>query len=339
MSAHDEHPRVIVEDAPRANEPPPSGPSVFAGEASGPVVPVQRPVPKKTASAPHRRDSWVRAGLSGVAIGLAGWLCLDSYWWVADAFARGAGFGALAASVIVLGFGGAALIGLRELKSFLALRRVEHDQHTLEYAHDRAASAEMREAIRRVIASIPKDRESEAAIEVYQRQAQAHHTPAQQVELLSRTVMRPLDRRAEAMVRRATARAFALTAIAPTALIDTVLFAALSVHMLRGIAACYGHRPTAAATAHLIRRLFVEAGKMGAVGLAGMAVTQHLSGALAERIAADAAQSVYAGQRMARIGLIAMGLCRPVPFQVEETPGILSSLFGSIFARAQEGGN
>ena len=337
MSANDEHPRVIVEDAPRGEPAPPAhGPAVFASEAIGPVVPVQRAVPKKATEAPRRRDRWIRAGLWGIGLGFAGWLCLDSYWWVSDAFARDTWFGVLAASVVTLGVGGAALIILRELKSFLALRRVEHDQHALEEASSRAASAEMREAIRHVLASIPKDRESKAAIEAFQRQAQAHHTPAQQVELLSRTVMRPLDRRAEAVVRRTTARAFALTAIAPTALIDTVLFAALSVHMLRGIAACYGHRPTAAATAHLIRRLVFEAGKIGAVRLAGMAVTQHLSGAVAERIAADAAQSVYAGQRMARVGLIAMGLCRPVPFHAEEAPGILSSLFGSIFARAGE---
>jgi uncharacterized membrane protein YcjF (UPF0283 family) len=67
-----------------------------------------------------------------------------------------------------------------------------------------------------------------------------------------------------------------------------------------------------------------------------MALTQHLSGAFAERIATDAAQSVYAGQRMARVGLIAMGLCRPVPFQGEEAPGIMSSLIRSILAREPE---
>jgi putative membrane protein len=334
MTPNDDGPRVIEEDAARDKAPPISpGPAVFASEETARIVPAQRSAPRTAPARVRRWDRGVRLGLWGVGLGLAGWLCLDSYWWVADAFARGAGFGALAASVVTIGVGGAALIVARELQGFLALRRVEHDQERLEQAQSRAGSAEMREAIRRVLAALPKDRETEAAIETYQRQAQTHHTPAQQIELLSRTVMRPLDRRAESVVRRATTRAFALTAIAPTALIDTVLFAALSVHMLRGIAACYGHRPTLAATAHLIRRLVFEAGKLGAVGLAGMALTQHLSGAFAERIATDAAQSVYAGQRMARVGLLAMGLCRPVPFQAEEAPGIMSSLIGSILAR------
>ena len=38
-------------------------------------------------------------------------------------------------------------------------------------------------------------------------------------------------------------------------------------------------------------------------------------------------------QRMARIGLITMGMCRPVPFQPHEVPGVFSSLIGNLFAR------
>jgi len=328
-------PRVIEEDAPRERENvAPRGPQVFASAATERVVPVQRALLKPAEAKPRRWDRGVRAGLWGIGVGIVGWLALDSYWWVADAFARGPGFGALAASVVTLGIGGAVLVLGRELKSFLALRQVEHNHDLLEDAA-RVRSGEMRAAIRRALAVVPKDRETEAAIETYQRQAQAHHTPAQQVELLSRTVMRPLDMRARAVVRRATGRAFALTAIAPNALVDTVLFAALSVHMLRGIAACYGHRPTAAATAHLIRRLIFEAGKLAAIDLAGMAVAQHLSGAIAERVAADTAHSIYAAQRVARIGLIAMSMCRPVPFQADEAPHMLSALLESVLARAR----
>ena len=225
---------------------------------------------------------------------------------------------------------GAGLVIGRELKSFFALKSVEATQRLL--AGDVGLrSADMVEAIREVLAVIPRDRESEAAIEAYQRQAQPHHTPAQQLELLSRTVMTPLDRRAEAVVRSATARAFGITAVSPTPITDAIFFIAMSVRMVRGIAACYGHRPTAAATTHLLRRLVVDAGRLGAVDLAGMTITQHIGGALAERLAANTAEAMYAGQRMARIGLITMGMCRPVPFQPHEVPGMFSSLIASLF--------
>ncbi|MFA6267891.1 MAG: DUF697 domain-containing protein, partial [Pseudolabrys sp.] len=88
-----------------------------------------------------------------------------------------------------------------------------------------------------------------------------------------------------------------------------------------------------AATVHLLRRLVVEAGRLGAVDLAGMTLTQHLGGAIAERLAANTAESMYAGQRMARIGLITMGMCRPVPFEPHEVPGMFSSLVGNLFGR------
>jgi putative membrane protein len=102
--------------------------------------------------------------------------------------------------------------------------------------------------------------------------------------------------------------------------------------MVRGIAACYGHRPTAAATIHLLRRVMLEGGKLGAIDLAAATFTQHVAGAVAERVAASAAESMYAAQRMARLGLVTMGLCRPVPFRPHEIPGILPSLLGNLLA-------
>ena len=70
-------------------------------------------------------------------------------------------------------------------------------------------------------------------------------------------------------MRTAVLRAFGITAISPTALSDAAFFLAVGVRMVRGIAAAYGHRPTTAATVHLLRRLVVEAGKLGAVDIAG----------------------------------------------------------------------
>ena len=80
-------------------------------------------------------------------------------------------------------------------------------------------------------------------------------------------------------------RAFGITAISPTALTDALFFLACGVRMVRGIAASYGHRPTAATTVHLLRRLVVEAGKLGAVDIASASLVQHLGGAVAERFA------------------------------------------------------
>jgi putative membrane protein len=105
--------------------------------------------------------------------------------------------------------------------------------------------------------------------------------------------------------------------------------------MVRGIAASYGHRPTTTTTLHLLRRLAYEAGKLGAVDIAGSTFAQYLGGAVAERLATSAAESIYASYRMARLGLIVMDLCRPIPFRAEELPSI-GSLVGNIAQRRSE---
>lgn len=335
-------PRVVVIENPQASASRAEAlaPQVIATAQSGRIVaaaPAATPRTSNAVDARRRGSLVVKLGLAGLGAAFIGWLGVDVYLWIASAFGYSATLGWLASAVMVSGLAGAGLIIARELRSFLALKSVEANQLRFAEPHEGMRPADMQDAIRGVIALIPKDRGSTAAVEAFQRQVQRHHTPAQQIELLSQSVMAPLDRRAEAIVRRAGVRAFGITAISPTAITDAVFFLACSVRMVREIAACYGHRPTASATLHLLRRLVVEAGKLGAIDLAGATLSQHIGGAVAERVAASAAELVYAAQRMARLGLVTMGLCRPVPFRAHEVPGIISSLIGNLLTRNLQG--
>jgi putative membrane protein len=314
-------------------------PQVIATAQTGRVIPVAPAEPQLAPTDPafvRRRNPAMKLGLVGLAAAFVGWLGIDLYLWIASAFEHSATLGWVATAAAVAGIAGAGLVIARELKSFFALKSVEANQQRIAGQFETMRPADMQDAIRSVLAAIPKDRESKTAIEAFQRKMQRHHSPTQQLELLSQTVMTTFDRRAEAIVRRAGARAFGITAISPTAITDALFFIACSVRMVREIAACYGHRPTAATTVHLLRRLMVEAGTLGAVDLAAATLTQHIAGAVAERVAANAAESMYATQRMARLGLVTMGLCRPIPFRPHEIPGILSSLIGNLFARGAE---
>ena len=114
---------------------------------------------------------------------------------------------------------------------------------------------------------------------------------------------------------------------------DAAFFLACGVRMVRGIAASYGHRPTAATTVHLLRRLVVEAGKLGAVDIATTSLVQQLGGAVAERMATSAADALYAAYRMARLGIIVMDLCRPIPFREDEVPSVSSLVANAVKRR------
>jgi hypothetical protein len=49
--------------------------------------------------------------------------------------------------------------------------------------------------------------------------------------------------------------------------------------------------------------------------IASSTLLDTISGAAAERVAANTAESMYASYRMARLGIIVMDLCRPIPFR------------------------
>ncbi len=270
------------------------------------------PVPKE------RKSRVVSFGLAGLGVAVAGWFVVDAYWWIAAAFERSTALGTLAATAVVAGVAGAGAIIAREVTSLWRLRNVETIRERFDA--DIVSPQAARSTIADILAVVPRERETQAAIEVFQRQVQPHHNVAQQVEILSRTVMKPLDARAEEHVRAAVLRAFGITAISPTALSDALFFLAVGVRMVRRIAATYGHRPTTAATVHLLRRLVIEAGKLGVIDIASTSIAQQLGGAVAERLATTAADSFYASYRMARLGVIVMDMCRPIPFRDDEVP-------------------
>ena len=118
-------------------------------------------------------------------------------------------------------------------------------------------------------------------------------------------------------------------------LLDTLLFAGRAMRLIREIAEIYGQRPGLAGTVHLLRRLASGAGLVGAVDVVGGVIVQQLGGAVLERLSASAAESAYAAQKMARLGLIAMASCRPIEFRPGEAPS-LSGLVSGLLKKNQK---
>ena len=325
-------PRVVEVENSERPAPPRVGPQVILSDRTDRIV-AAAPPPAPAKVPALRKSRVVSFGLAGLGIAFTGWLIVDAYWWITAAFERSSTLGTLAATAVIAGVAGAGAIIAREVTSLWRLRSVESIRERL--AADVVRPRDAQKTIADIIEVVPKERDTTFAIETFQRQVQPHHTVTQQVEILSRTVMKPLDARAEAHVRTAVLRAFGITAISPTALSDAVFFLAVGVRMVRGIAGSYGHRPTTAATVHLLRRLVVEAGKLGAVDIASTTLAQQLGGALAERLATTAADSFYAAYRMARLGVIVMDLCRPVPFREDDVPSITAMVANVLRNRTE----
>jgi len=77
---------------------------------------------------------------------------------------------------------------------------------------------------------------------------------------------------------------------------------------------------------------------VGAADLVDGIVAQQLGGAVIERLSASAAERAYAAQKMARLGIIAMPLCRPVDFRPGEVPSLCSLVSGLLKPRRRPEG-
>jgi putative membrane protein len=254
-------------------------------------------------------------GLGVLALGIVG---IDLVQFIDGAFAHGTSLGVLAVVAVAAGCGGAGYWLAAELRGLLRLRSAERLRRLI----PGALSSELKSEIDVATAIVAHDPLLREAVGRYRAVLEAHHTGRDALELFSRFVLAPADQLAQAAIRRAATQAFAINAISPTALLDTLLFAARAMRLIREIAEIYGQRPGLAGTAHLLRRLVGGAGLVGAVDLVGGVLVQQLGGAVFERLSASAAESAYAAQKMARLGIIAMALCRPVEFRPGEIPSL-----------------
>lgn len=280
----------------------------------------------------RRRRSPVAVALCGLGLLALGVIAIDLAEFIGGAFAHGAEFGALATAAVAAGAGGALYWLGCELRGLMRLRSAERLRRLI----PSALAGELKRELDEAAAILGHDPLLAVPVASYRGALEPHHSGGDALVLFSRFVLAPADRLAQGAIRRAAAQAFAINAVSPTVLTDTLLFAARALRMVREIAEVYGQRPGLAGTVHLLRRIVSGAGLVGAVDVVGGVLVQQLGGAVLERISANAAESAYAAQKIARLGLVAMALCRPVEFAPGEAPS-LGTLVSSLL-KARPGG-
>jgi putative membrane protein len=263
---------------------------VLAGETR--VADDLAPLPEAPAAEPPRAGGlgWLLgiALLCGLGLG-----ALDLYGFVAARFEAAPVQGFIAAGLAgALGLA-LLLLALREWRGLRRLARVESVGGDV----DRAAEV------------MERDPRLARSVGAWRGVAREVNDPDRRAELFDRHVLAPLDAEADAAIRAASLRMAGGVLILPSALLDTVWFAAQGFALIRRIARIYGLAPGAAATWRLSRRVLAEAGAIGAAdAVAGAAA--RLMGAVPGL--ADAGIAGVAGLRMARIGVLAKRAVRPL---------------------------
>lgn len=238
----------------------------------------------------------------------------------------GVGLGTLALAAAALGI---ACV-FREWRALARLRGFESSRAEAErLARSDDFSGRAEDFLRRLRSRLPARPEVARALARFDRMSLHGDTDAEALAKFSRAVLLPLDTEARRMVRHAAGVAAVGTSIMPSPAFDAVFALWRGLRLVRALADLYGVAPGPVVTLALARHLLTTASTGAAFEIAGQGIAEQLGLGVAERFGANLAEGLFVGLRIARLGLIAMRHCRPLPFAEDEAPR-LRDLLGEL---------
>ncbi len=288
-----------------------------------------RPAPAVVAlpipAPPPRRVLAKVFGTSAVAFAL-GAIGYQLWEFVASVVLRNAAVGTTLAVALGIAVASGGFMLLREVLGFSREMRklrevealsIEATEVLAANGHGRALALSAR-----IIAPLRERRDLSDAIEHFRRAATTAHSDRQVLELLADGIVRPLDRQAYQCVSRAARDAGLGVTMSPFGVLDAGIIIWRGLRMVREVAAVYGFRPGFFARAGLVRRILYTAATQGAADFVADALLSHVGARLAGVLSARVGEGVLSGMRMARLGIVTMAACRPLPFLEQDKASI-----------------
>ena len=297
-------------------------------------VPIEAPT---LPSAPRRGVRWGIALGASLALLLSGVIVIDAALWLADLFDRSAWLGGVGTlliggvSVALAGFVGGEYRNLMRLRSAQSIR--EQGYHLSQASNRFEGHGFMNDLVRLTASS----RTGRLLCERYRDAIADTHDDREAMQLFERIVLRPLDEAAQAAVRRAARDTAIGASVSPIAGIDALIVLWRSLRMVREVAEVYGLRPTRLSVLALIRRMFLTATFAVTADVVGDVLGAHVGGRLAGLVSGKLAEGVFAGVRTARLGLLAIEQCRPLPFTDDDRPNLRQLVSQSLGSLLQPG--
>jgi len=140
------------------------------------------------------------------------------------------------------------------------------------------------------------------------------------IALSERTLMSPLDARAKTLTAASARRVALVTAVSPRALIDIAFVIYESIRLAGAIAALYGARPGLFGFLRLTGAVLSHLAVTGGLVLTDGVVEQLVGQGLAAKLSARLGEGVVNGLMTVRVGIAAMRVVRPLPFETQPQP-------------------
>lgn len=140
------------------------------------------------------------------------------------------------------------------------------------------------------------------------------------VAMAERSLMSPLDARAKALTAASARRVALVTAVSPRALVDIAFVIYESVRLAGAIAALYGARPGFFGFWRLTGAVLTHLAVTGGLVLTDGIVEQLVGQGIAAKLSARLGEGVVNGLMTVRVGIAAMRVVRPLPFETQKQP-------------------
>jgi putative membrane protein len=140
------------------------------------------------------------------------------------------------------------------------------------------------------------------------------------VRLAERTLMSPLDARARALTAASARRVALVTTVSPRALVDIAFVIFESVRLGGDIARLYGARPGLFGSWRLVGAILSHLAVTGGLVLTDGVMEQLVGQGLAAKLSARLGEGIVNGLMTVRVGIAAMRVVRPLPFDTQRQP-------------------
>ncbi|MEM9342452.1 MAG: TIGR01620 family protein [Pseudomonadota bacterium] len=282
---------------------------------------------------PSRLARWfwrLLGALITMAISLAAW---D---FVTGLIARNAILGWIAVGLVALFVAVCVAIILKEWASLARLARIDGIHKDAEAARSANDLPRARAVAAKVARLYQNRRDLRWSRETFDRHVSEAFDADTLFDLTERTVLAPLDARATAEVEAAARQVALVTALVPLALADVVAALTANLRMIRRIAEIYGGRGGTLGSWRLTRAVMTHLVATGAVAVGDDLLGTLGGGQLLGKISRRFGEGLVNGALTARVGIAAMEVCRPLPFNAETRPSVtgtvkrsLTGMFGS----------
>ncbi|MGL4558320.1 MAG: YcjF family protein [Afipia sp.] len=322
-------PRVILMDA----EDDPSRPARGKIQITPEADPAQLPVVIDEPAVPVRRGfGWAGvfwtalAGLVVLGLGLG----ISNL--VEDLFNRSASLGYIGLVFAILAVVALVVIIAREALSLARLETIEklHARaNAVLLSDDRKDSDAIVRDLLKIAHDNPRLARARAALEEHGRDI---IDGADMVRLAERELMTPLDQEARRLVSSAAQRVSLVTAVSPGAVIDMLFVFAAALRLVRQLARLYGGRPGTLGMIRLMRHVIAHLALTGGMAASDSLIQQMLGHGITAKLSAKLGEGLLNGLLTARLGLAAIDVTRPLPFEALPRPA-LSDLAKDLLKR------